>query len=82
MNFNVAGAYQYSITELSDMAGVSKRILRWYDRSGLLKPPFVNSAGYRFYGERGVELKKIRNIIYEERFARFLEKAIRYKIGE
>ena len=72
----------YSIKELSDMAGVSARTLRWYDRIELLKPAFVNDAGYRFYGERevdllqqilfyrerGVELKKIRSIIYEEDF--------------
>ena len=72
----------YSIKELSDMAGVSARTLRWYDRIGLLQPAFVNDAGYRFYGERevdllqqilfyrerGVELKKIRSIIYEEGF--------------
>lgn len=30
----------YSIKELSDMAGVSARTLRWYDRIGLLKPAF------------------------------------------
>ena len=72
----------YSIKELSDMAGVSARTLRWYDRIGLLQPAFVNDAGYRFYGERevdllqqilfyrerGVELKKIRSIIYEDDF--------------
>ena len=72
----------YSIKELSDMAGVSARTLRWYDRIGLLQPAFVNDAGYRFYGERevdllqqilfyrerGVELKKIRSIIYEDNF--------------
>ena len=72
----------YSIKELSDMAGVSARTLRWYDKIGLLKPASVNDAGYRFYGERevdllqqilfyrerGVELKKIRSIIYEEEF--------------
>ena len=72
----------YSIKELSAIAGVSARTLRWYDRIGLLKPAFVNDAGYRFYGERevdllqqilfyrerGMELKKIRSIIYEEGF--------------
>ena len=51
----------YSIKELSDMAGVSARTLRWYDRIGLLQQIL-------FYRERGVELKKIRSIIYEEGF--------------
>ena len=46
----------YSIKELSDMAGVSARTLRGYDRIGLLQPAFVNDAGYRFYGEREVDL--------------------------
>ena len=70
------------IVTLSAIAGVSARTLRWYDTIGLLKPAFVNDAGYRFYGERevdllqqilfyrerGMELKKIRSIIYEEGF--------------
>lgn len=72
----------YSVKELADMAGVSARTLRYYDRIGLLKPAGTNSAGYRFYGkkevdmlqqilfyrERGIELKNIRRIIYETDF--------------
>lgn len=72
----------YSIGELADLAGVSARTLRYYDQEGLLKPSFVNEAGYRFYGEkevnllqqilfyreRGLELNRIRQIIYEKDF--------------
>ena len=46
----------YSIGELAELAGVSARTLRYYDREGLLKPSCVNEAGYRFYGEREVNL--------------------------
>ena len=56
----------YSIKELSDMAGVSARTLRWYDRIGLLQPAFVNDAGYRFYGEREVDLLQ-QILFYRER---------------
>ena len=58
----------YSIKELSDMAGVSARTLRWYDRIELLKPAFVNDAGYRFYGEREVDL--LQQILFYRRAKR------------
>lgn len=72
----------YSIKELSEMAGVSARTLRYYDEIGLLKPSGVNRSGYRYYGEkeaatlqqilfyreRGFELRTIRKIIYDKDF--------------
>ena len=72
----------YSIRELSEIAGVSARTLRYYDQIGLLKPAHTNEAGYRFYGEqeinmlqqilfyreRGMDLKSIRKILYDEEF--------------
>ena len=42
---------EYGIRELSELAGVSARTLRYYDEIGLLKPLYVSQAGYRFYGE-------------------------------
>lgn len=73
---------EYSIKELSALAGVSARTLRYYDEIGLLKPSRVSEAGYRFYREhevailqqilfyreRGFELKQIKNIIYKADF--------------
>lgn len=73
---------EYSIKELSDLAGVSGRTLRYYDEIGLLKPSCVSEAGYRFYGEkevavlqqilfyreRGFELKKIGKILCSRDF--------------
>lgn len=76
------GTMEYGIKELSMLAGVSARTLRYYDGIGLLKPLYTNEAGYRFYGdkevallqqilfyrERGLSLKQIHSIVYEEGF--------------
>lgn len=73
---------EYGIRELSEMAGVSARALRYYDSIGLLKPSSVDGAGCRCYGEkevallqqilfyreRGFSLKKICQIVYQEDF--------------
>lgn len=73
---------EYGIRELSELAGVSARTLRYYDEINLLKPLYVSEAGYRFYGEaelavlqqilfyreRGFDLKSIRKILYEDDF--------------
>lgn len=73
---------EYSIRELSELAGVSARTLRYYDEMGLLKPLYTSQAGYRYYGEReaallwqilfyrqqGFELKQIQRILYQEDF--------------
>ena len=72
----------YSIKEVTELAGVSARTLRYYDEIGLLKPSYVNEAGYRYYGEKELELlqqilfyrerkfdlKRIQKIIYQEDF--------------
>lgn len=73
---------EYSIRELSELAGVSARTLRYYDEIGLLRPLRTSSAGYRFYGEkevellqqilfyreRGMQLEQISSILYEPGF--------------
>lgn len=73
---------EYSISELSKLAGVSARTLRYYDETGLLKPSRISEAGYRyydekqvdtlqqilFYKERGFELKTICQIIHDKDF--------------
>lgn len=73
---------KYSIRELSELAGVSARTLRYYDQIGLLKPLYTNEAGYRYYGEkevallqqilfyraRGFELRRIQQIVYHNDF--------------
>ena len=73
---------EYNISQLSKLSGVSARTLRYYDEINLLHPLRTNEAGYRFYGdkevnllqqilfyrERGLSLEKIRLILYDENF--------------
>lgn len=56
----------YGIRELSELAGVSARTLRYYDEIDLLKPLYVNEAGYRFYGEQEADLLQ-QILFYRER---------------
>ncbi len=41
---------EYSVGQLARLSGVSVRTLHHYDEIGLLKPAYVGSNGYRFYG--------------------------------
>ena len=73
---------EYSIQELSRMAGISTRALRYYDEIDLLKPARVSQAGYRYYGtpevdrlqqilyyrERGFQLHTIQKILQDRDF--------------
>ena len=73
---------EYSIKELSVLAGVSARTLRYYDEIGLLNPLRVSETGYRYYGpkqldllqqilfykERGFGLSRISDILYKDDF--------------
>ena len=74
----------YSIHALAELAGVSARTLRYYDQIGLLRPRGVTKAGYRFYGQKevdllqqiliyramGVKLKEIARIVQADDFDR------------
>lgn len=82
MEYSMGNGTEYSIKELSEIAGVSARTLRYYDQIGLLKPLFRTESGYRYYGEneinilqqilfyreRGFRLDQISNILYKEEF--------------
>lgn len=46
---------EYSVNQLSKMAGVSPRTLRYYDEIGLLRPLRVAASGYRLYGRNEVD---------------------------
>ncbi len=73
---------EYTVKDLSRLAGVSTRTLRYYDEIGILKPFRINSSGYRIYGQKevdllqqilfyrelGVNLKKIKEIISDPSF--------------
>ena len=75
---------QYSINELSNLAGISTRTLRYYDQKGLLKPAGFSSSGWRiytqneadllqqilFFRELGFPLSEIKEIVHSENFDR------------
>lgn len=51
-----------TVKEVSEIAGVSIRTLRYYDEAGLLKPAALTEAGYRLYGDK--ELAKLQQILF------------------
>lgn len=44
-----------TVKEVSQLAGISIRTLRYYDEVGLLKPTRVSEAGYRLYDDKALE---------------------------
>jgi DNA-binding transcriptional MerR regulator len=72
----------YTIKQLADLAGVSRRTLHYYDELGLLKPALVADNGYRYYDsgsllqlqqillykELGLELSQIKHILKDPEF--------------
>ena len=53
---------EYTVKALADLAGVTPRTLRWYDRIGLLKPLRTPGAGYRLYGPK--QLDRLQDILF------------------
>jgi DNA-binding transcriptional MerR regulator len=51
-----------TIKQVSDLTGVSIRMLRYYDKIGLLEPSSTTAAGYRLYGE--AEIETIQQILF------------------
>lgn len=50
----------YTSGEFSKRSNVSIRTIRYYDKIGLLKPTFINEAGYRLYTDADfIKLQKI-----------------------
>src|SRR4029079_17163767 len=72
----------YTVKQLAALSGVSVRTLHFYDETGLLKPAFYGSNGYRFYEEPqlltlqqilfyrelGFELKRIKQVLGRAKF--------------
>lgn len=44
-----------TIKQVSDLTGISVRMLHYYDKIGLLKPSSITEAGYRLYGNESLE---------------------------
>src|ERR1700751_772332 len=67
----------YTVKQVAAMSGVSVRTLHFYDETGLLKPAYLGTNGYRFYEEAQIltlqqilfyrelefELKQIKDIL-------------------
>lgn len=51
----------YTTGEFARKAAVTIRTIRYYDKQNLLKPSYVNSAGYRFYTEE--DFAKLQRIL-------------------
>ncbi len=52
----------YTVKQLSDLAGVSRRTLHYYDQIGLLKPQNVAANGYRRYARS--DLLRLQQILF------------------
>ena len=52
----------FRIKEVSDMSGVSIRMLRHYDKTGLLKPDDILENGYRDYSKENLD--RLQRIMY------------------
>jgi len=52
----------YTVKQLSGLAGVTVRTLHLYDRIGLLKPSIRTEKRYRLYGEE--ELLRLQQILF------------------
>ena len=56
---------KYTVKEIADIAGVSRRTLHYYDQIDLLKPSTIGKNGYRFYEEEAIlQLQQI--LFYRE----------------
>jgi DNA-binding transcriptional MerR regulator len=53
---------QYTIKQVADMAGVSVKTLRHYEKINLLMPSFRNDNGYRYYEDK--ELLQLQQILF------------------
>ena len=51
-----------TVHAVAQLAGVSERTLRYYDRLGLLPPTAASEAGYRLYDE--ADLKRLQRILF------------------
>lgn len=65
----------YSVKQLADLAGVSRRTLHYYDEIGLLRPTSVGKNGYRSYGQEA--LLRLQQVLFYRELGLELE-AIRF----
>ncbi|RDY25979.1 MerR family transcriptional regulator [Romboutsia weinsteinii] len=53
----------YKIGEVSNIAKISTRMLRYYDKENILKPSYIGDNGYRYYTDENISIiSKIKNL--------------------
>lgn len=53
----------YKIGEASNIAKISTRMLRYYDKENILKPSYIGDNGYRYYTDEDLSIiSKIKNL--------------------
>ncbi len=76
----------YTIKDIAELAGVSRRTLHYYDEKELLKPTMVGDNGYRYYDddallqlqqillyrEMGITLQQIKQILTQPDFDKII----------
>lgn len=55
----------YKVKEVSEITGISVRMLHHYDKIGLLKPTAISESGYRLYNDNDLNLIQ-QILIYRE----------------
>lgn len=55
----------YTIKQLSDLAGITRRTLHYYDEIGLLRPKEISGNGYRWYSQQDL-LRLQQILLYRE----------------
>jgi DNA-binding transcriptional MerR regulator len=61
----------YTVKQLANLAGVSRRTLHYYDELGLLRPAALGDNGYRHYGES--EVLRLQQILFYRELGLSLE---------
>src|SRR3712207_8808124 len=55
-----------TVKQVSDLTGISVRMLHYYDKIGLLKPSKLTEAGYRLYDNEALEI--LQQILFFKEF--------------
>jgi DNA-binding transcriptional MerR regulator len=61
-DYTVMSTTRYTVKQLADMAGVSRRTLHYYDEIGLLPPADLAENGYRAYAD--ADLLRLQQILF------------------
>jgi DNA-binding transcriptional MerR regulator/trans-aconitate methyltransferase len=55
----------YKVSQIANIAKVSKRTIQYYDEKNVLKPTYIDESGYRYYSEdKLLQLQKILALKY------------------